>query len=127
VEMVGGLAQAGQAASVVHVWHTPGGVTLTEAIAPVPGWSGEVPHIMLPADFGGQAVAGAAMLGMSPRLVALLSKNYRVTAAGWGQVAGRPAQVVTALRPGGWPHGSGWTGPPRCRCGARRSTRLDIW
>ena len=101
VEMVGGLAQAGQAASVVHVWHTPGGVTLTEAIAPVPGWSGEVPHIMLPADFGGQAVAGAAMLGMSPRLVALLSKNYRVTAAGWGQVAGRPAQVVTALRPGG--------------------------
>ncbi len=44
---------------------------------------------------------GSVMLGMSPRLVALLSVNYRVAAVGWGQVAGRLARVVTAVRPDG--------------------------
>lgn len=102
VEVLGGWAQAGQTTSVVHVWHTPGGVTLTQGVAPVPGWSGEVPHILLPASWiGGQSMVGAAMLGMSQRLVSLLARNYRVRAAGWGQVAGRPARVVVARRPGG--------------------------
>jgi sigma-E factor negative regulatory protein RseB len=97
VEVLDGWAQGAQTMSVVHVWHTPGAVTLTRAVAPVPGWSGEVPHILLPASpFGGQPIAGAAMLGMSPRLVSLLSVNYRVMAAGLGQVAGRSARVVTA-------------------------------
>ncbi len=102
VEVLGGRAQAGQTTSVVHVWHTPGGVPVTQAVAPVPGWSGEVPHILLPASsFGGQTMVGAAMLGMSQRLVSLLARNYRVRAAGWGQVAGRQARVVVARRPGG--------------------------
>jgi len=92
-----GWAQGTQTMSFVHVWHTPGAVTLTQAVAPVPGWSGEVPHLMLPpTSFGGQSIAGAAMLGMSPRLVSLLSVNFRVMAAGWGQVAGRAARLVTA-------------------------------
>jgi sigma-E factor negative regulatory protein RseB len=102
VEVLGGWAQAGQTTSVVRVWHTPGAVTLTQAVAPVSGWSGEVPHIVLPvASYGGQTMVGAALLGMSQRLVALLAKNYRVMAAGLGQVAGRPARVVVARRPGG--------------------------
>ena len=64
-------------------------------------WSGEAPHIVLPASYlGGQALVGSVMLGMSPRLVALLSANYQVAAVGWGQVAGRVARVVTARRGG---------------------------
>ena len=97
VEVLDGWAQGARTVSVVHVWHTPGTVTLTQAVAPVPGWSGEVPHILFPAaSSGGQPIVGAAMLGMSPRLVSLLSVNYRVMAAGWGQVAGRAARLVTA-------------------------------
>ena len=72
-------------------------MTLTQAAPPVPGWAGEVPHILLPASsLGGQAMVGTAMLGMSQRLVSLLAANYRVMAAGWGQVAGRLARIVTA-------------------------------
>jgi sigma-E factor negative regulatory protein RseB len=97
VEDLDGWAQTGPITSVVHVWHSPGGVTITQAIAPMPDWSGKVPHLVLPvASFGAQALAGTAMLGMSPRLVSLLSMNYRVTASGWGVVAGRPARIVTA-------------------------------
>jgi sigma-E factor negative regulatory protein RseB len=51
--------------------------------------------------FGGQAILGGATLGMSPRLVLLLTSNYRVAAAGWGQVAGRAARVIIARWPGG--------------------------
>jgi sigma-E factor negative regulatory protein RseB len=93
---------AGPVTSVVDVWHAPGGVTLAQAVAAAPHWSGEAPHIVLPASYlGGQALVGSVMLGMSPRLVALLTANYRVATVGWGQVAGRPAQVVTVIRPDG--------------------------
>ena len=102
VEMVDGWTQAGPTTSVVHVWHAPGGVTLTQAVAGVPYWSGEVPHILLPTSArGGQAMAGTAMLGMSQRLVSLLAANYRVMTAGLGQVAGRRARIVTARWRGG--------------------------
>jgi sigma-E factor negative regulatory protein RseB len=102
VEVLGEWGGPGQATSVVNVWHAPGGVTLAQAVAAAPHWSGEVPHIILPASYlGGQALVGSVLLGMSSRLVALLSANYRVAAAGWGQVAGRPARVVTAVRPDG--------------------------
>jgi sigma-E factor negative regulatory protein RseB len=102
MEVLDGWAQAGPTTAVMRVWHTPGGVTLTQAVAPVPEWSGEVPHIMLPvSSIGGQTLAGTAMLAMSPRLVSLLSRNYRVMAAGWGLVAGRLARIVTARWPGG--------------------------
>jgi sigma-E factor negative regulatory protein RseB len=108
VEVVTEWARPGAITSVLRVWHSPDGAALTQAVAPVPGWSGEVPHILLPsASFGGQTMAGeraavgAAMLGMSPRLVSLLSANYRVTVGGWGEVAGRRARIVAAR----WRHG----------------------
>jgi sigma-E factor negative regulatory protein RseB len=97
VEVLDGWAQGGPTTSVVRVWHTPGGVTLTQAVAPVPDWSGEVAHIMLPvSSIGGQTLAGTAMLAMSPRLLSLLSSNYRLMAGGWGRVAGRLARIITA-------------------------------
>jgi sigma-E factor negative regulatory protein RseB len=105
VEVVDGWGQPGRAGAtttVLQVWHTPGTVTLTQAVAPVPAWSGEVPHILLPAlSVAGQTLAGATMLEMSHRLAMLLSANYRVMAVGWGQVAGRSARIVTARWPGG--------------------------
>ncbi len=97
MEVLGEWGGPGEATSVVNVWHAPGGVALAQAVAAAPHWSGEAPHIVLPAShLGGQAMVGSVMLGMSPRLVALLSVNYRVAAVGWGQVAGRLARVVTA-------------------------------
>jgi len=100
-EMLGDWGRAGPATSVVQVWHASGGVTKAQPVEAAPGWSGEVPHIVAPASYlGGQALVGSVMLGMSPRLVALLSANYQVTAAGWGQVAGRMARVITARRDG---------------------------
>ena len=102
VEVVGAQGGPVPALSVVHVWHAPGGITLTETVGAAPHLSGEAPHIVLPvSSLGGQALVGSVMLGMSSRLAALLSANYRVAAAGWGQVAGRPAQVVTATRRNG--------------------------
>jgi sigma-E factor negative regulatory protein RseB len=87
---------------VLNVWHPPGGVALAGAVAAAPRWSREAPHPVLPASYlGSPALVGGVMLGLSPRLVRLLSTNYRVTAAGWGQAAGRPAQVITAVRPDG--------------------------
>jgi sigma-E factor negative regulatory protein RseB len=102
VEVLDGWSQAGSVTSVVHVWHSPGGVTVTQAVSPVPTWSGGAPHILLPAGaFGGETMIGGATLGMSPRLVMLLATNYRVMTGGWGLVAGRLARVVTARWPGG--------------------------
>jgi negative regulator of sigma E activity len=97
VEVLAGWSRAGPATSVVDVWHSAGGVTLTRSAAPVPGWQGEVPHILLPpSSVTSQALVGAAMLGMTQRLVRMLSANYRLAAVGWGQVAGRRARLVTA-------------------------------
>jgi sigma-E factor negative regulatory protein RseB len=102
VEVLGQWGGPGPATSVVNVWHAPGGVALAQPVAAAPRSSGEVPHIVLPASYlGDQALVGSVMLGMSPRLVELLGANFRVTAAGWGQVAGRPARVVTARRSDG--------------------------
>jgi sigma-E factor negative regulatory protein RseB len=105
VEVETGWTRPGPITSVLRVWHSPSGAALTQAVTPAPGWPGVVPHILLPsASFGGQTMAGAetmagaAMLGMSPRLVSLLSANYRVTVVGWGEVAGRRARIVAALR-----------------------------
>jgi sigma-E factor negative regulatory protein RseB len=93
---------AGQDTSVVNVWHVPGGITLARAVSAAPPWSGVAPHIVTPGSYlGDQALVGSVMLGMSPRLVALLRNNYRLTAVGWGQVAGRAAREVTVIRPDG--------------------------
>ena len=85
----------------MEVWHASGGVTMAHPVQAAPGWPGEVPHIVTSASYlGGQALLGSVMLGMSQRLAALLSANYQVAAAGWGQVAGRWARVITARRDG---------------------------
>lgn len=118
VEVVTGWAQPGPVTSVLHVWHRPGGVTLTQTVALVPGATLWVPRILLPApSIAGQTLAGAAMLGMSSRLVSLLSANYRVTAGGWAKVAGRRARIVTAL----WRHGG-----VAARFWLDRKTRLPL-
>src|SRR5215469_2108398 len=102
VEVLGARGEAGPAASVVNVWHVPGAVTLAEQAGAAPRLPAGAPHIVLPvSSLGGQALVGSLMLGMSPRLAALLSANYRVAAVGWGQVAGRRARVVTATRRNG--------------------------
>ena len=102
VEVLSAQSGPGPAASVVDVWHAPGGVTLAETPGAAPLAYQEARHIVLPiSPLGGQALVGGVMLGMSPRLVALLSANYRVATVGWGQVAGRPARVVTATRRNG--------------------------
>jgi sigma-E factor negative regulatory protein RseB len=100
-EMLGAWGQAGPVTSVVDVWHASGGVTMAHAVGGAAGRSGEVAHIAAPEPYlGGQALVGSVMLGMSPRLVGLLSANYQVSAGGWGQVAGRVARVITARRGG---------------------------
>jgi sigma-E factor negative regulatory protein RseB len=102
VEVLSAPGGSGPAASVVNVWHAPGGVTLAETPGAAPHAYGEAPHIVRPVSaLGDQALVGSVMLGMSSRLAALLSANYRVAAVGWGQVAGRPARVVTATRRNG--------------------------
>lgn len=102
VEVLDDWGATGVVTSVVNVWHAPGEMTLTQAVRPAPHWAGEAPHIDLPASsLSGQALVGSVMLGMSGRLVALLAANYRLAVAGRGRVAGRPARVVTARRPGG--------------------------
>jgi sigma-E factor negative regulatory protein RseB len=102
VEVLGAWGESGPATSVVSVWHAPGGVTLAHTLAAAPHWSGEAPHVVLPvSSLGGPVLVGSVMLGMSSRLVTLLSANYRVATAGWGQVAGRQARVVTATRRNG--------------------------
>jgi len=102
VEVLSAHSGPGPTASVVDVWHAPGGVTLAETPGAAPHAYREAPQIVLPvSSLGPQALVGGVMLGMSPRLAALLSANYRVATAGWGQVAGRPARVVTVTRRSG--------------------------
>ena len=102
-------SRAGGDTSVVQVWHRPGGRALTqEPGAPVltqppaasPNASGQHQPVA-PLGTGGPNPDEAGVLGMSTRLVSLLAANYEVTLAGRGQVAGRPARIITVRRPGG--------------------------
>jgi sigma-E factor negative regulatory protein RseB len=102
--------RAGRDTSVVQVWHQPGGQALTQdpgaqvlTQPPAASLSGRGQHDQPVAPLGtaGPNLDEAGVLGMSTRLVSLLAANYVVTVAGRGQVAGRPARVVTVRRPGG--------------------------
>ena len=90
--------------SMADVWHLPGGQALTRAPA-APGtameWPNQPHHSLPPAGVGGSNPDEAGLLGMSPRLVALLGANYAVAVTGRGWAAGRPARIVTVRRPGG--------------------------
>jgi sigma-E factor negative regulatory protein RseB len=95
---------------VVQVWHQPGGQALTQdpgaqVLTQPPAASlsgaGQRHQPVAPFGTGGPHLDEAGVLGMSTRLVSLLAANYVVTVAGRGQVAGRPARIVTVRRPGG--------------------------
>ena len=103
-------SQTGGDTSVVQVWHQPGGQALTQAPGaqvltqtPVASLRGRGQHHqpVSPLGSSGPNPDEAGVLGMSTRLVSLLAANYVVTVAGRGQVAGRPARIVTVRRPGG--------------------------
>jgi sigma-E factor negative regulatory protein RseB len=90
--------------SVVDVWHQPGGQPLTRAPAAagtaVAG-PGRPHQPVAPAGTNGLNLDEAGVLGMSARLVSLLAANYVVAVTGRGQVAGRPARIVTVRHRGG--------------------------
>jgi sigma-E factor negative regulatory protein RseB len=103
-------SRAGGDTSVVQVWHQPGGQALTrdpgtQVLTQPPAASlngpGQHQQPVAPLGTGGPNLDDAGVLGMSSRLVSLLAANYEVTVAGRGQVAGRPARIVTVRRPGG--------------------------
>jgi sigma-E factor negative regulatory protein RseB len=90
--------------SVVDVWHQPGGQALTQspvASGTTVAWPDEPHQLVPPPDTSGLNLDEAGVLGMSARLVSLLAANYVVTVAGRGQVAGRPARIVTVRHRGG--------------------------
>jgi sigma-E factor negative regulatory protein RseB len=100
----------GGEASVVEVWHQPGGQALTQppgtqAVTHAPGsltgWAVRLHEPVPLTGSGGPNLDEAGVLGMSPQLVSLLAANYLVTVTGRGQVAGRPARIVAVRRPGG--------------------------
>lgn len=92
---------AGPRTAVVDVWHTAGTPPLMRPTAQLPDLPGGR-HIVPPGDSDGvQGLDDDGMLGMSQRLVMLLGANYRLAPGGAGEIAGRPAQLVTARRPGG--------------------------
>jgi sigma-E factor negative regulatory protein RseB len=103
-------SQTGGDTSVVQVWHQPGGQALTQdpgaqtlTQAPAVSLAGPAQRHQPVRSLGsgGPNLDEAGVLGMSTQLVSLLAANYVVTVAGRGQVAGRPARVVTVRRPGG--------------------------
>jgi len=97
--------------SVVDVWHQPDGQALTRApeVAGAPvAWPDQTHRPFTSPGSGGLNLDEGGVLGMSARLVSLLAANYVVTVAGRGQVAGRPARIVTVRRPGGGPAAWFW-------------------
>lgn len=81
--------------SAVDVWHRAGGEAVTRATPATPEWPVR-PHLAgWPTGSGTQHPAGSGVLDMTPRLVALLGANFVVAVSGRGQVAGRPARIVT--------------------------------
>ena len=97
--------------SVIDVWHQPGGQALTRApeVAGAPvAWPGQPHQLVPPPVAGGLRLDEVGVLGMSARLVSLLAANYAVAVAGRGQVAGRPARIVTVRHRGGGPAASFW-------------------
>ena len=129
VEMLGGWSAAGPATSVVDVWHAPGGVTLAQAVAPAPHWSGEVPHIVAACPLpgrpgpGGQRHAGHEPAAGRPAQRQLPGGRRGLGTGGGPPGAGGHRAAATA----GSPPGSGWTRPRRCRCAGRRSTGTATW
>ncbi len=110
--------------SLVEVWHQPGGQAILQAPSGSAEWPAQ-PHQPVPVWLAGAShtdLAAMTVLGMTPRLVALLGAHYLVAVTGRGSVAGRPGSSRCAAGAAAWPPGSGWTVPPGSRCARRRST-----
>jgi sigma-E factor negative regulatory protein RseB len=103
VELLDLRGMAGPGTAAVDVWHAAGTPPLMRPLAQLPDLPGGTHHIVPPGDSNSaQGMDDDGMLGMSQRLVTLLGANYRLSPGGvGGQVAGRPARLVTATRPGG--------------------------
>jgi sigma-E factor negative regulatory protein RseB len=102
VELLDLRGMAGPSIAVVDVWHTAGAPPRMRPMAQLPDLPGGTHHIVPLGDSNSaQGMDDDGMLGMSRRLVTLLGANYRLSPGGAGQVAGRPARLVTARRPGG--------------------------
>jgi len=102
VEVLTWRGPGGNGSSAMDVWHARNGQTLTLPAVAETGRPPQIRHSVTPANADASKIAGGdGMLGMSPRLVALLSANYRLGAVGWGQVVGRRARVIAVRRPDG--------------------------
>jgi len=88
--------QGETSASVVEVWHQPGGMTLVQASGGVPGTAGGAGRSAVAANQDPDGI-----LGVSDRLLVLLKSNYQVVYAGHGSADNRTALVVEVRRPGG--------------------------
>lgn len=102
VQVVLWLGPGDSTASVIDVWHQPGGVTL---VRDAPGPSNPGLYAAGPGSSSQPAALGYpdldGVVGVSPALLDLLASNYQVTYAGRGSAAGHVALVVEVRRPGG--------------------------
>lgn len=110
--------------SLVEVWHQPGGQAILQAPPGSAEWPAQ-PHQPVPvwlAGAGHTDLAAMTVLGMTPRLVALLGAHYLVAVTGRARWPAWPGSSRCAAGAAAWPPGSGWTVPPGSRCARRRST-----
>jgi hypothetical protein len=85
----------GSITSVVHVWHERG----RSILAQVTGMGSAASSAS--EQFPASEQDPDGILGLSRQLLSLMCANYQVAAAGEGQSAGRPAQIVELHRPDG--------------------------
>jgi sigma-E factor negative regulatory protein RseB len=88
----------GGASAAVDVWHQGGGEALTRSAVAAVELPGQTRQSALFASGAAPNMDGAGVLDMSSRLVSLLAANYALAVTGWGQVADRPARMVTVRR-----------------------------
>jgi sigma-E factor negative regulatory protein RseB len=96
VQVVTWWGQRQARASVLEVWHQPGGATLVQSAEPTPSRLSTVPQAGAAADPGPDG-----LLGVSGQLLVLLRSNYQVVYVGHGSADNRSALVVEVRRPGG--------------------------
>jgi sigma-E factor negative regulatory protein RseB len=88
----------GGTSAAVDVWHQGGGEALTRSAVAAVELPGQTRQSALFASGAAPNMDGAGVLDMSSRLVSLLAANYALAVTGRGQVADRPARMVTVHR-----------------------------
>lgn len=95
VQLAAWWGPAGGSASVIQVWHRPGGAVLARSSGTAAGPAGERqadPGVLPDTD---------EVMTLTPALVSRMRANYVLSYGGRGAVDGRAAQLVEARRPGG--------------------------